>query len=737
MTTRPHSSAATVPEQAAESTPPAPAAPRARWGLRAVWGTAIALGLALGAFAHMLVWGESTVVRGLWLASMLAAIAAHARRPRFERTPAGAVILLLLVLLGAAWLRFHRLGEIPDDFHGDIASQGMEARRYLDGLEHRIFRTAWSDIPAFEFWQLAQTMRLAGDNLYGLAFNTALHGMLSILGIYLLGRELYDRRTGLLAAALLAASYTHVHFSRLFTTATPLSMMTFTFFFLARGLNRGRPLDFVLSGIFLGLGSQTYYPARMMPVILLVLFPWILLWQRELRRRAGAALLGMALGFFTAFGPFLAFGLENLEAVVGRGATVMIGSNPTTTAHLAAAYGVDSLAELLWQSTLRCLGTFTHIGDTSTHFGLSTAIVDPVTAVFLLAGVLFAVVHFREPRSILLLVWLFGTLLLGGVLALDPPFWPHLIVLLIPAAILAGVPMAKLLAVADRWGPRGTLAATVAAALALGALGWRNWRLYLDHVQDNAAPCARIGRVVAATDPSHDIQLVRDPWSVDVREIAFMARGRLAKDVAAEELLRASGPGPVPALYIVTPNHAGVVEALTARHPGSTVTPHAWRGGGLLFTSVRVDGPARPRTRLEAGASLKATSFLDGAPEVAARAIDGHPGTRWESGRPQAGGEWYQVELPSAVTLTDLRLDTLGSANDYPRGLVVSLSLDGRAFTSLPPVGTTSARLDVRIDPPVEARFVRLEQTGSHESAWWSIHELELWRLEPERSASD
>ncbi|HVR28671.1 MAG TPA: glycosyltransferase family 39 protein [Thermoanaerobaculia bacterium] len=704
---------------------------RARFAARPVWGTVIALALALAAFMHMLAWGESPLVRALWMASMLAAVLAHARRPRLGRLPAGALVGLLLVLLGAAWLRFDRLGEIPDDYHGDIASQGMEARTFLDGLERRIFRTSWSDIPAFEYWQLAQTMRLSGDDLTGTASNAAIHGVLSILGVFLLARELYDRRTGLLAAALLAISYTHIHFSRLFTTATPLSLMTFTFFFLARGLRRGYALDFVLSGIFLGLGSQTYYPARMMPVILIVLLPWILFWHPELRRRVGVAFLGMAFGFFAAFGPFLAFALQNLQAVVGRGQTVMVWS-PTSTAHLAAVYGVDSLAEVLWHSTLRCLGTFTHVGDTSTHFELRAAMVDPVTALFLLVGVLLAVARIREPRSMLLLVWLFGTLLLGGVLALDPPFWPHLVVLLIPAAILAAVPMAKLLAVADRWGPRRGILAAAAMAVLIAAVGWRNWQLYLDHVRHNAAPAARIGRLVAAADPSYDVHIVRDPWSVEVREIAFMAKGRLVKDVLAETVIEPHGPPPIPALYIVTPNHADALDALVSRHPSAVVTPHYTREGGLMLTSVRVDGPARPRWPLRATASWRASSFREEPADVAARAIDRNPGTRWDSGQPQAGGEWYQVELPSVVTVTDLRLDTMGSANDFPRGLVVSLSMDGLVYATLPPVERTAPRLHVRVDPPAQARFVRLEQTGQDAAAWWSIHELELWTAESE-----
>jgi hypothetical protein len=117
-------------------------------------------------------------------------------------------------------------------------------------------------------------------------------------------------------------------------------------------------------------------------------------------------------------------------------------------------------------------------------------------------------------------------------------------------------------------------------------------------------------------------------------------------------------------------------------------------------------------------------------PEIASglpNVVDGDPATRWDSGRPQQGGEWLQLELPAAVLLGDLWLDTTRSANDYPRGLTVLHSLDGETFEPARIRQHGTARLHVMFDPPVRSRFLRLEQTGRHEQFYWSIHELELW----------
>ncbi|HVR28066.1 MAG TPA: discoidin domain-containing protein, partial [Thermoanaerobaculia bacterium] len=108
-------------------------------------------------------------------------------------------------------------------------------------------------------------------------------------------------------------------------------------------------------------------------------------------------------------------------------------------------------------------------------------------------------------------------------------------------------------------------------------------------------------------------------------------------------------------------------------------------------------------------------------------AVDGDPRTRWDSGRPQQGGEWLQVELSSEGLVADVWLDTTGSPNDYPRGLSVLHSRDGEIFEPAGIVVRGTTRMHVALDPPVRARWLRIEQTGREEQFYWSVHDLELW----------
>jgi 4-amino-4-deoxy-L-arabinose transferase-like glycosyltransferase len=553
-----------------------------------------ALAVAVSAFVMMLVSGETALLRALWFASMALLVLSQATLPRIRPDWVGHLrahwadyLPLLAIFLSGAWLRFRLLGVIPDDIHGDIASHGLQARAILQGQETRLFTVGWSEIPMFDFWQIAASMYLFGDNLFGMSMSAAIHGMLTLAGVYLLGRELFDRRVGLIAASLLAISYNHIQFSRIVTTASPLTFMVFTFYFLARGLRGKGGLSFVLSGLSLGLGLQVYYPTRMMGVILALLLPWLFLWQRDVVRRSLGGWGLMAAGAFCAFGPFLAFGLQNPALLMGRGNLVTI-FNPAVVTHLQSKYGVASLAGVLWENLKRTVLVFSAYGDASTHFGLSRPFVDLFTAVFLALGVGYSLRHVQQARHFLLLVWLAGTLILGSFISNDPPFWPHLIIVLIPVCILAAVALERLWYAAGLLlGSAGGRLGGVLITTALIFVGLNNWEVYYAHVRNNAQPLVRMGRLIASLDSSVQVFLIKEPYARE-RLLDFFAYGHTLREVTEAEAMDAGQSPAADALYIVSPNHEPVLEVLRQRYPNAQVKQYRSADNGLMFTTLRV-----------------------------------------------------------------------------------------------------------------------------------------------------
>ena len=126
-----------------------------------------------------------------------------------------------------------------------------------------------------------------------------------------------------------------------------------------------------------------------------------------------------------------------------------------------------------------------------------------------------------------------------------------------------------------------------------------------------------------------------------------------------------------------------------------------------------------PRSTWKLSASLKK--------EDCAKAVDGNTGSRWTTGVPMKGGEWFTVELPSEENIAGLALDSQGSNQDYPRKYKIEISSDGTQWS--PPVaqGDGSALTEIVFKTPQKGRFVRITQLGTATN-YWGISELALFK---------
>src|ERR1700761_4704735 len=87
----------------------------------------------------------------------------------------------------------------------------------------------------------------------------------------------------------------------------------------------------------------------------------------------------------------------------------------------------------------------------------------------------------------------------------------------------------------------------------------------------------------------------------------------------------------------------------------------------VQFAAVAPSAQAAETQLSETGwtASSNTTSSAADAP---ANAIDGNASTRFSSDAFQASGMFFQVNLGSAQTFNQIKLDSGGSAGDYARG---------------------------------------------------------------------
>jgi hypothetical protein len=126
----------------------------------------------------------------------------------------------------------------------------------------------------------------------------------------------------------------------------------------------------------------------------------------------------------------------------------------------------------------------------------------------------------------------------------------------------------------------------------------------------------------------------------------------------------------------------------------------------------------------KAGWTAMATS--SDAEEPASNAIDGDIATNWGSGMPQDGSEVLTIDLGEPQTFAELVLDAGSRATDYPRGYAVYATDDVAMRGMTIAEGVGSMAVTTISFPQQTARYLIIEQTGSHSGNWWSVFELTL-----------
>ncbi len=181
-------------------------------------------------------------------------------------------ILLVIVILLILYFRFYQLDKIPPEMVSDHAEKLLDVADILNGKWH-IFFPRNTGREAFQMFVTAAVVKIfhTGLSFLSLKLGTAIAGLITFPYIYLLGKEIGNRRVGLFAMLLAGTSYWLNVITRIALRFSlyPLFVAP-TLYYLIKGLRNPNPKDFILSGLFLGLGLHGYSPFRIVPFLVLV-----------------------------------------------------------------------------------------------------------------------------------------------------------------------------------------------------------------------------------------------------------------------------------------------------------------------------------------------------------------------------------------------------------------------------------------------------------------------------------
>jgi 4-amino-4-deoxy-L-arabinose transferase-like glycosyltransferase len=192
--------------------------------------------------------------------------------------------LLLVILILAGFFRLWQLSSIPPGLYPDEAINGNDALKTLENNQFKVFYPENNGREGLFIWLIAFSFKLFGPSAWSLRLTSAILGILTVLGLYLLAKELFNRKIGLLAAFFLAVSFWHVNFSRIgFRAILVPFLMTFSFYFLFKAFRKNSLVDFIWSGIFFGFGFYTYIAFRtaVLLLVLAILLKMIEYWKNN------------------------------------------------------------------------------------------------------------------------------------------------------------------------------------------------------------------------------------------------------------------------------------------------------------------------------------------------------------------------------------------------------------------------------------------------------------------------
>lgn len=353
-------------------------------------------------------WISAAGGRPAWAAvgggvAALAVAATAAGGPRSDTTRLARALVPWIVVV-AAVIRLWNLGSLPPGFGTHGTTHLAPAVDLLDGARDALLGgevppsvwlaaglpSAWTE----QHGPLA-VVHAVGFGLLGVGpvearMTSALLGITTVWLVALFGAWIGDRWSGVAAAGLLAVAPWHVAFSRGNDAEHVLSPLhaVLALGLLVRAMRRGRWIDWVATGLVMGLSAYVYAPNQLVPLAGAVILgvgaatvPWGV--RRDLRRIATATALAVVVA-----GPHLA-------AWVASPLPVPIRSSIDRTPD--GAYAVsrpDDLGPNLVASASQLLAA-----ADDEWLTVPTGMLGPTTAAAWLVGLLVCVRRMRDPSA--------------------------------------------------------------------------------------------------------------------------------------------------------------------------------------------------------------------------------------------------------------------------------------------------------------------------------------------------
>jgi 4-amino-4-deoxy-L-arabinose transferase-like glycosyltransferase len=292
------------------------------------------------------------------------------------------------IIVIAAFLRLYHITTVPTGLYPDEAMDGNNALEVVQTGHFQVFYTEDNGREGLYVNTLVFFIKAFGNKPWVVRFPAAIAGILTVVGMYFLGAELFGAEVGLLAAFLLGTCFWHINFSRIgFRAILAPFCLTWTLYFLIKSFRSPKDLRAwiyaVIGGIIFAAGFYTYIAYRVAPLLLLLFIPFF----RKYRNFWKRAAIFIVVAFLVAL-PIGLYFLHNPGDFFGRTAEISVTNSGNPIQHFAV-------------NLVKTLGMFNFAGDGNWRHNIAGApeLYLPVGVLFLLGIILGACFLLRRKAS--------------------------------------------------------------------------------------------------------------------------------------------------------------------------------------------------------------------------------------------------------------------------------------------------------------------------------------------------
>ena len=238
-------------------------------------------------------------------------------------------LIVLAALAVILFFNYYRLDSVPPEMLSDQAEKLLDINDVLNGARPVYFpRNTGREVIHFYLTAAYMAVFNLDVSFLNLKAVAVFANLVTLLFIYLLGKEVGNKWVGLAAALFAGIAYWPLLFTRLALRIPyyPLFVAP-VMYFMIRGLRRQNINDILLTGLFLGLGLHGYTPFRIVPIFVVIgILIYIL--HRPARGKRVQALFALILIAFVSlvvFIPLLRYWLANPQLFAYRAFSRLTG----------------------------------------------------------------------------------------------------------------------------------------------------------------------------------------------------------------------------------------------------------------------------------------------------------------------------------------------------------------------------------------------------------------------------